>query len=311
MPFARLKYFDEPTRFILEFIAGAEKVAHEYIYTYELDIGRQREKTYVAREVLYRRNAVGDIEKFFDRTGDLDKSQVAVFSALGIDNLDPRLNVRSNVSLISSLTQFAHAPADKVASMFRAIFHVNVYDDKISPDEDEVVKFYHKDDQMLSMLNSFIRKVDLGIDSVEIEKKGDEVDAYFSHSGLDIRQLLYYQSQGTKNFFCIFPDLAFALMTGGVALMDEIDADLHPSLMPEILSWFHDNGAALPAQIIMTCHNASILHHLCKEEVWMVQKGEDGASTLYGLRSMKGLRRDANLYSKYLSGAFGAVPRLG
>ena len=276
-----------------------------------MEISYSGSDNYVSYEALKRQDCDGIESRYFERKGKLDKSTVKPFDLLKMKQSDPRLNVRPNVSVISSLMQFAHPVANDLGTMFRAIFHTNVWINKFKLDPEDLLEFYHDHPSTLEMLNSYIRKVDLGIEGIEIDKVGEKHLAYFRHTGLDDRQLLYYESQGTKNFVCIFPNLAYALMMGGTAIMDEIDADLHPSLMPEIISWFHDKVTDQDAQLIMTCHNASILHHLVKEEVWFVQKGDDGCSDAYALSDIKGLRRDSNLYNKYMSGTFGAVPRLG
>ena len=59
----------------------------------------------------------------------------------------------------------------------------------------------------------------------------------------------------------------------------------------------------------MASHNATLLEHLVKEEVYFAEKDEAGKTHLYGLADVKGVRRDENIYAKYLAGAYGAVPR--
>jgi AAA15 family ATPase/GTPase len=151
----------------------------------------------------------------------------------------------------------------------------------------------------------------LGINRVSIQENDGEPLAYFDHSGIDWEWPLFFESHGTRNFVAIFPRLAFALGSGGTAIMDEIDSDIHPTLMPEIVNWFYEEHNTRNAQLMMTCHNASLLHNLWKEEVWLVEKASDGSTTTYPLRAVRGIRRDANLYAKYISGAFGGIPRIG
>jgi predicted ATPase len=97
-------------------------------------------------------------------------------------------------------------------------------------------------------------------------------------------------------------------------LIDEFDVDLHPMLIPEILSWFQDpavNESEHRAQLFFAAHNVAIMDGLEKEEIYLVEKTRDGASSIVGLKDIKGVRREPSLQRKYLGGAFGAVPNIG
>jgi AAA15 family ATPase/GTPase len=43
------------------------------------------------------------------------------------------------------------------------------------------------------------------------------------------------ESHGTRQFIRIFPMIAQALQIGGVAVIDELDQSIHPSILPEII----------------------------------------------------------------------------
>ncbi|MEE8394136.1 MAG: AAA family ATPase, partial [Rhodospirillales bacterium] len=102
------------------------------------------------------------------------------------------------------------------------------------------------------------------------------------------------------------------LTVGGVAVLDELDSDIHPLLLPELIRMFQDEETnPLDAQLIFSCHNATLFEYLEKEEVYFTEKKADGSTEIYGLKDVKGIRRDTNIYAKYLMGAFGAVPQIG
>ena len=48
-----------------------------------------------------------------------------------------------------------------------------------------------------------------------------------------------------------------------------------------------------------------------KEEIYLVEKSRDGASSIIGLKDVRGVRREPSLQRKYLGGVFGAVPNIG
>ena len=100
------------------------------------------------------------------------------------------------------------------------------------------------------------------------------------------------------------------LENGGVAIIDEIDNDLHPHMLPHILELFkfqHTNPHQ--AQIIFTCHTPEILNLLKKHQTYLVEK-VDQQSEAWRLDGVTGLRADDNLYAKYMAGALSAVPNL-
>jgi len=84
--------------------------------------------------------------------------------------------------------------------------------------------------------------------------------ASFKHSGLDAPIFMNEESAGTRRFIDIFPRLHHVLETGSVAIFDEIDADMHPLLMPEIFRWFNDEKRnPHRAQLFFTAHNPALL----------------------------------------------------
>ena len=65
------------------------------------------------------------------------------------------------------------------------------------------------------------------------------------------------------------------------------------------------------AQLFMACHNASLMEHLEKEEIYFTEKNSDGRTRVFGLKDIAGVRRVDNYYKKYLGGVFGAIPNIG
>ncbi|MCX5783120.1 MAG: abortive infection protein, partial [Elusimicrobia bacterium] len=47
-----------------------------------------------------------------------------------------------------------------------------------------------------------------------------------------------------------------------------------------------------------------------KEQVTLVEKNSDCESKTYRLDEIKGVRRDDNIYAKYMAGAYGAIPNI-
>ena len=65
------------------------------------------------------------------------------------------------------------------------------------------------------------------------------------------------------------------------------------------------------AQLLVSSHHVGLLDDLQKEEVFIVEKDDSGATRVYGAQDVRGLRRDVRLYSKYRAGVLGGLPRFG
>ena len=121
-----------------------------------------------------------------------------------------------------------------------------------------------------------------------------------------------FESHGTRAFIKMYPYILAALKNGGVVLVDEMDAAIHPLLLPELLRWFYDKNGRNQnnAQLWLTCHSASLLEDLQKEEIVICEKDRQGRTRIFSLMDVK-VRRDENHYRKYLGGAYGGIPYLG
>lgn len=123
------------------------------------------------------------------------------------------------------------------------------------------------------------------------------------------------ESLGTLVWFGVVGPVVDALADGCVFLADEIDASLHPHISRQLVRVFQSPLTnPYRAQLIFNSHDASLLGDsdeqiLGRDQVWLVDKGSDGASHLTQLSSLKA-RRDAAIGRRYLAGLYGAVPAL-
>jgi AAA15 family ATPase/GTPase len=70
-----------------------------------------------------------------------------------------------------------------------------------------------------------------------------------------------------------------------------------------------DLNAGKACQIVFSSHEASIMDQelFRRDEIWFVDRGDDGASRLYSLDRFKD-RFDKDVAKAYLEGRYGAVP---
>lgn len=119
------------------------------------------------------------------------------------------------------------------------------------------------------------------------------------------------ESVGTRTWFALIGPVLEALRSGTLLLFDELDASLHPTLSAELIELFHD-PVTNPhgAQLVFTSHDTSLLNHLNRDEVWLTEKDDTGATRLGALAEFAGarVRKSQNLERGYLHGRFGAIP---
>jgi uncharacterized protein len=159
---------------------------------------------------------------------------------------------------------------------------------------------------------ALLRMADLGIDDVVIDKHiRRRVRLVHRTAGGTMPLDFDAESEGTQTWFALIGPVLAALKTGSLVLFDELDASLHPTLSMNLIRLFHD-PATNPqgAQLVFTSHDTSLLNHLNRDEVWLTEKQEDGATRLGALAEFAGerVRKSQNLEKAYLNGRFGALP---
>jgi AAA15 family ATPase/GTPase len=121
------------------------------------------------------------------------------------------------------------------------------------------------------------------------------------------------ESAGTQTWFGLVEPVLNALADGSVVLVDELGANLHPTLSAELIRLFR-SSVVNPhgAQLIFTSHDTSLLNHLNRDEVWLTDKRADGSTRLGSLADFSGerVRKSQNLENAYLHGRFGALPKV-
>lgn len=234
--------------------------------------------------------------------------------------------VRPNASLISTAAQYNVQSARELADYFSR-FHSNVdYRGRGYVGVNDVMKatrFFHGRSALRERMSIILRDFDLGLSEVVIEPlkflneesgKSEELDIPFGvhRKGRKTRKLPFWlESSGTQAAFVLLSKILPALESGGVVVIDEMEADLHPDMIAAILELFIDpDHNPHDAQIIFTCHAHEILNDLQKDQVLLIEKSSDGLSQAWRLGDMRGIRRDDNLYAKYRAGAYGAIPDL-
>lgn len=124
----------------------------------------------------------------------------------------------------------------------------------------------------------------------------------------------YEQSAGTQKILSMFFPIYNLLNNGGVMIIDELDINLHYSLIKEIIKMFNSvEYNRKNAQLIFTTHNLLLLDfNLFREDqIWFLENNDVSTGTeLYSLSDVEGYEKNKYLLRDYLNGNFGGIPKL-
>lgn len=174
-----------------------------------------------------------------------------------------------------------------------------------------------KNSELADKISRLISKADLGIQKVEAgETNVNNVERIGTTHIVGNKtyhfDMFHHESSGTQKIFALSASLLDVLKNGKALFIDELDASLHPLLVSQLIEMFHSDNPS-NAQMVATTHSPSILTEttLRHDQVWFVEKDDDGSSKLASLADFTGIRGNFTRITKdYLHGCFGGIPNI-
>lgn len=309
---AHFSAMNEPSTFEVEFeFEGRD-------WRYRLVVSKDR----VQHESLYSKQSRAFSYVFTRDWNPESKSYVVKQQHFGMLQKEAE-KVRENASLISTAAQYDVDLALKIISA-NVLSNVDGLG-RQALDHDQIMlasEFYAQNADIRGQMAALLHQWDFGLSDVRVEKhtvtresgKTEEIHVPFGIHSVDDKEyplMFLHESSGTQGAFILLSRILPALQRGGLVLIDELEADLHPHMLTPILDlFFSPKSNPHNAQIIFTCHSIEVLSLLHKAQVVLVEKDEHCESDAWRLDTVKGVRADDNLYAKYMAGAYGAIPRL-
>ena len=228
-------------------------------------------------------------------------------------------NIRLDVSLVGFLK--AHYNIEIINDIYE-YFHnlktnVNERGYKNTPyHKFETYELYVDDKELKNSMEDFVRNFDLGLEGFKIEKKDEKDIRSISLTGLHTtedgeKELDYeYESQGTKSLLLLYANIITALRNNSIVIVDEIEEGIHPEALNKLISYIIDENAETKAQIIFSSHSLEFMNKLDMHQIFLTEKDGNGKSNVYRLNEVEGIRSDENFLRKYMSGAYGAFPKI-
>ncbi|MGP1394405.1 MAG: AAA family ATPase [Inquilinaceae bacterium] len=316
-PFMTENSASHPTRISMEF--EARWIGNtDFWFQYDLaiayrwangDSGHHRRAVVGYESLSYRPGK--RLRRLFKRVAGQEQS-VQVGDEFELSSSDPRFKaIKPNSSVIATLATLNHPLSVTIWEDVRRL-GTNLVGQKKAVELGAIFSFYADNPDALLALNRELQRLDIGLNELQIVEGPSGPWGQFIHDGLHRPIQPADESHGTIRFLEVFMRIHYALQSGHVVVIDELDADLHSLVIPELLRWF-DSEDRNPhgAQLFFTAHNPSVLDDLEKEQIFLTNKDSTGATTVFGVRDILGLRREPSLMKKYLGGELGAVPHIG
>lgn len=177
-----------------------------------------------------------------------------------------------------------------------------------------------EDEDYKSIIERFLRVADIGISGLRVEpvegKNGKKYKIKTIHDVYDDKGVIVKQeefdmreeSSGTIRYFSFIQYILNMMDNGGVFIVDEISARLHPVLTKFIVDLYQSEKNK-KAQLVFTTHDISLMNRkqFRRDEIAFVDKNERGESSIYTLADIRA-RSDASFSKDYLYGKYGAIP---
>ena len=289
-PFKFDGYDKQPSSFYVRFILDEI----EYEYSFSLT------QTEILTEQLYyyprgRRSLVFTR----DETKGPEKTEIYEFRQAIKRPMDVAANTSRKTLFVSRASQMDRDIAKKVFRFFTEDIVLD-YKESAMPVEDFLKT---KKENILRILNA------ADSDIVDVKIQGNSLKTFHKSNPNIAFDFDTEESEGTKTLFQMMLGIINVIRNDRTLLMDGIDINLHPHLVKYIINLFNRSNHA---QLIYTAHNTHLLNtdFQRRDQVYFVNKRDDGCSELYSLYDFKDFRDNYDMEKAYLQGRFDAIPYL-
>lgn len=323
----------KPTKFEVTFIIEEVK------YRYGLEFFEEK----VATEWLYRKNKSREVELFFR-----DEDVIEVSSGFKGNSklVDAAIEAtRPNGLFLSTCDVLNVSEAKTIFKWFKNFHKV----DGLNTEELDTVNAWEEYSQEIK---AYLLRLNLDFTDIDISTKDFDVADLPSNIDIHLKKALIKELQGKKSYklvathkkynskgifegnhlswdfnkresagtqkaFHLSGYIVWALNNGGVLIIDEIEAEIHPLITLDIINTFLDYETnPNHAQLIFATHDTNLLTYskLRRDQIYFTEKNIWESTEVFSLSDFTYLnqkeRPDTNKEKRYLEGRYGAIPVL-
>lgn len=300
---ASVKFSIDERVFLYEFVLCKERILKESLKEQSRSEERVTYKTLLSREWK------DDDYEVVDNAFDASK----------------KLQYRRNASMISRIWLVDDTGlAGDIVRYWRDCVKSNVWKDGNRDDNAthgdlltrSAIKYLYSNTELMDQAKGLLRLLDIGFHDFEREElKIEGRDSYkikHRYEDGEFINLIERESSGTKRAIVMLRYILDVLsQKGGIAALDELDAYLHPDIVEAMMKLFlSPETNPNKSQLVFTSHSHQLLAELDKQQITLVEKNENGATEIWRLDDVTGVRADDNYFTKYIAGAYDGKPRL-
>ena len=273
----------------------------------------------ILEETLYEKKEKGKAALVFSRKNN-DVEIGPKFSKFVLQNK----NINPNIPYLSLCSIFfSDSEISKIGDWFTRISVIDFGNPTMDIVLPELFASLSQDEKYNNTMNELLKGFNLlsgfKIDEIQNSQTGNKqkiIKTFHEINGLTFDLNYNDESMGTKKILQILPSLTTVLKGGGLLVVDELDAKLHPKLLEFIISLFTNPEVnTMGSQLIFTSHDMYTLNNnvFRRDEIWFACKDKEESTILYSLGDIKGednrtARSDLSFSNQYLSGRYGADP---
>ena len=332
----------KPTKFEITFIINEDK------YRFGVEFYQNE----IVAEWLYKKGIGREVDLFLRKDNIIETSSAFKGNSKIIDLAIEA--TKPNALFLSTCDMFNIEEAKTIFQWFR---HFNMIDGLNTEDEMLNTVNLWEDEKYKDKINEYFQRLNLGVLNIDVSfkefesselpnnlnentrtelidqlkgKKRAIVSAnhkLYNKQGLANQKTISWslkerESAGTNKAFHISGPILWALINGGVLIIDEIDARFHPIMTLDTINLFL-NKATNPnnAQLIFATHDTNLLSYsnLRRDQIYFAEKNNWESTEIYSLSDFvyldksnmsKKERPDADKEKRYFEGRYGAIPML-
>ncbi len=141
-------------------------------------------------------------------------------------------------------------------------------------------------------------------------KESTQIEAKIIYDQFEVD--LMEESAGVRRMFQMLCPIIDILRNDKVLICDELETNLHESVVYQIVQLFQAQYEDHSAQLIFSTHDTSLLDTdlFRKDQIWFTQLNEYRATELYSLVEIKDICKSEKKGQQYMNGKYGAIPML-
>ena len=290
-PFKFEDYANKPSSFYIRFLLNG--VEYEYSFSFIHD-------EIITETLYYYPNGRKSLVFRRDESRGTEKKDIYEFKTVIKRPFDVADNTSKKTLYISRASQMDREIAQKIF-----LFFCNdiVLDYQVANIDSLDNLFKERKEQMLEVLRT------ADSDIIDFKIQNNAITTFHRTNPSVAFDFETEESEGTKTLFRMMVRMIGIIHEGKMLLVDEIDNSLHTQLVEFVIGMFNHSDHA---QLIYTTHNTHLLNtdFQRRDQVYFVNKREDGSSDLYSLFDFKDFRDTLDMEKAYLQGRFDAIPTI-